>query len=208
MRRWCGLTEVPLYQLSERVNIQWMACDRGRGVARLGLAGDGEQGLKVGRLFFAIDEGGRWLLKTYFFQESAEMNFGEAKVDIVIEFTGLFEAVLQQVEDHEGASGFEDAMRFGKSGGGILGVVKRLREEGEVDAVVVDRNLFDFAKAKVEVGKLMLFGEVLAELDHLARVVDRDDMLGALGKKLRYGSFAGTEVGHHFEGMDFQERLR
>ena len=44
--------------------------------------------------------------------------------------------------------------------------------------------------------KPCLLRELRAELDHLRRVIDRDDFARGLREQLRERAFAGAEVGH------------
>jgi len=75
-------------------------------------------------------------------------------------------------------------------------VVQGLGKDREVDGFVGQRHLLDVTELVGEVHEAVLFREFGADLDHLGRVVDAPDALGALGEELRDEAFAGTEVGH------------
>ena len=55
-------------------------------------------------------------------------------------------------------------------------VMQRLAENGEIDRAFRDRRIFDVAEPVFEIREAVLLRELRAELDHLRRVIDRDDL--------------------------------
>jgi len=159
----------------------------------------------VGGGVLAVDDGGFDGGEFFLFQHVGQFGFGEAEPGVGVEFAGLVEAVLVEVEDDEGAAGFEDAVCFAEGAGGMFGVVEGLGEEGEIDGGVVDGDFLDVAEAVFEVGEVVFLGEFGAELDHLGGVIEGDDFLCALGEELGEGAFARAEVGDGLVVEDLEE---
>ena len=74
-------------------------------------------------------------------------------------------------------------------------MVQSLAENGEIDAALRNRRIFDIAQAIFEICEPVLFGELGAELNHFRCVIDRDHFARGLGQELREGSFARSEIG-------------
>ena len=80
------------------------------------------------------------LLEAGFLKEAEKFAFSETKPDVRIEFAGLFEGVRFQIEDENLSAGLEDAVGFRDRFLRVLGVMKRLAEDGEIDGGVGQRN--------------------------------------------------------------------
>ena len=76
------------------------------------------------------------------------------------------------------------------------GVMQRLAQNREVDRAFRDRRIFDVAEAVFEILEAVFLRQLRAELDHLRRVIDRDDFARGFGQQLRKRSFARAEIGH------------
>jgi hypothetical protein len=88
----------------------------------------GEECLEERGFGFAGDDGGFDFREAGFFEEAVEFDFGEAEPDVSVEFAGLFLGVVEQVEDHNTASGSEDAVGCVDRALGSGCVVERLAE--------------------------------------------------------------------------------
>ena len=142
-----------------------------------------------------------------FFQEAVEGAFLETEPDIGVEFARFFEGVLVEIEDEHLAAGAENAVGFVHGGLRMLGVVERLREDGEVHRAIGQRHLLDVAELVGEIGETVFLGELGADLDHLDGVVDAPDLAGAAGEELRDQAFAGAEVGDVDGGGEAQREV-
>src|SRR5947207_7927448 len=63
--------------------------------------GRSQNRLEVWWLFFTRDDGNFDLFKSCCFEPPLQVAFGETKPGIAVKFAGLFELMLQQVEDHD-----------------------------------------------------------------------------------------------------------
>ena len=101
-------------------------------------------------------------------------------------------------------------MRWAR-GNGALGmdrVMQRLTENREVDRVLVDRRILDVAEAVFEILETVLLRQLRSELDHLRRVIDRDDFARVFGEQLRERSLARAEIGHGQRRQQRDQRMR
>ena len=144
---------------------------------------------------FAGDGGDFDFGEAGFLEEGVEGAFFETEPDIGVEFAGLFEGVFVEVEDEELAAGAEDAEGLVDGGLGVLGVMERLGEDGEVDGFVRERDAFDVAELIGEIEEAVFLRELGADFDHAGRVVDAGDGAGAVGEELGNEALAGAEVG-------------
>lgn len=88
----------------------------------------GEEGLEERGFGFAGNDRGFDFREAGFFEEAVEFDFGEAEPDVSVESAGLFLGVVEQIEDHHTASGFEDAVGGVDRALGSGCVVERLAE--------------------------------------------------------------------------------
>lgn len=159
----------------------------------------------MGGGLFAVDDGGFDVAESFRLDHLGEFGFGEAEPGVGVEFAGFVEAVLVEVEDDEGATGFQNAVGIFEGLGWVCGVVECLGEEGEVDRSIVDGDFFDVAEAVFEIWQGVLLGERCAELHHLRGVIDCDDLACSLCQKLGEGAFARAEIGDHVVVEDLDE---
>jgi len=157
-------------------------CDVESLLALLELVADGEEGLEIWGFGFFVDQVGLNVLEAGFLEEAFEFYFAETQPEIGVEFSCLFEAVLDEVEDGNAASGLEDAPGFGDGAAGMDGVVEGLAEEREIDGCVFDRDGFEVASPVFESLDALFLGEFGAVFDHFLGVIDGDDLFGALSQ--------------------------
>ena len=175
------------------------------GFGLVGGFGDGHEGLEVGFVWFAIDDGGVDIDESGFFEHVDEIDFGEAEPDVGVEFACFFELVFEEVEDEDAAVGAEDAACLGEGAFGVDGVVEGLAEDSEVDGGIVEGDVFDIAEAVFEVFDMVIFREAGAEFDHAFGVIDGENVFCFLGEELAEGAFAGAEVGDDHWGEELEE---
>src|SRR6266704_4117678 len=60
-----------------------------------------QNGLEIGRLFFAGDDGNCDLLEPRGCKPTMQVAFGETKPGITVKLAGLLELMLQKIEDHD-----------------------------------------------------------------------------------------------------------
>lgn len=159
----------------------------------------------MGGLLFAVDDGAFTAGKAGGAEQGDEFGFGKTEPKVGVEFAGFLEVVAEEVEDGDASAGAENAEGFGEGAFGVGGVVEGLGEEGDVDARIVDGELFHVAEAVIEVGKAVFSCEIGAVFDHFFAAVDGDDALGTLGEELRDGALAGAEVGDDERGEELKE---
>ena len=142
------------------------------------------------RLFLTVHDRDVDVLKSRRLQEVEDLDLGKSEPDIGIKLACFLELVLEEVEDNDAAAGPDNAkgslhrlLRRGR-------VMERLAENRHVDRLVVERRIFNVTMTVLEVLETVLTGNLGAELDHLLRVVDGNDMLGPLSQQLRQRSNA------------------
>src|SRR6267154_5383732 len=123
-----------------------------------------------------------------------ELHFAEAEPMVGVKLARAFEAVAEQIEDDDAAALAQNAVGAGDRAFGMDGVMQRLAENGQIDYALRDRRIFDVAEAIFQIGEAVLLRELRAELDHLGRVIDRDNFPRGLGEQLGKSSFAGAEI--------------
>ena len=104
-----------------------------------------QQRLEMRRFRFLVDDGGFDAGEAGAGQQRFDLRFGEAEPLVGVNLASLFEAVAEKVENHDPAAGLEDSRCLGQRSGRVQRVVKRLREEDEVDFGVGNGNLPDRA---------------------------------------------------------------
>ncbi len=74
--------------------------------------------------------------------------------------------------------------------------MQRLAQDREIDRVFLDRRILDVAETVFEILETVLLRQLRAELDHLGRVIDRDDFARGFRQQLRERPLARAEIGH------------
>ena len=127
-------------------------------------------------------------------QQLVKLQFAEAEPQVRIEFTRLLEVVAEQVEHDQPPAMPQDSMRRRHRPRRQACVVERLAENREVDALRLDRRRLDVAQPVFEVGETVFTRQRRAELHHLFRVIDCDNVPSRARKQLRERAFAGAKV--------------
>ena len=94
------------------------------------LSGDGHQRLKVRRFPLSIYHGNLDLVETGVSEEPGNIELGKPKPVVCVEFASILKLVLEQVENHNAAIGFHDAMSLPDGLSGFFGVVEGLAPVG------------------------------------------------------------------------------
>ena len=142
------------------------------------------------------------------FEQLVEFQFAEPQPEVRVKLARLLEIVAEQVEDHHPPARLEDAVRRRHRPRRLAGVMERLAEDREVHAVRLDGRRLDVAQAVFEVGETVLARQRRAELDHLFRVVHRDDLPGRAREELGERALARAEVGDDHRRQQPQEHVR
>ena len=111
-----------------------------------------------------------------------EFSLGEAEPDIGLELAGLFELMLEEIENDDASAGFQQGKGSAQGLSGALGVVQRLAEEDEIDTAGLDRRVLDVAETELKIREAMLLREIGPVGDHGLAVIHGDDLLRALGQ--------------------------
>ena len=167
----------------------------------------GNKRLQSWRLGFAIHDGCFHTLKTRGFDHFRQLAFGKSQPAIGVEFMGFGEGMFGEVQDQQPPAGFENAVGLRQRARRLFGMMQGLTEDGEVDGLRFDGDIFDFAEAEFEIAQAMALGEILTELDHFRRDVYGNDFFGSLCQKLRERTFTGTEVGYDIVVHHLDKRL-
>lgn len=155
----------------------------------------GEQGLEVGRVLFAGDDGDLRVAESGGFEPASEVALGEAEPTVAVKFPGLIEGVLAEVEHQNLAVGPQDFVGGSEGAPGIAGVMQGLTEDDDIDALPVDGRVFEVAEPELQVPESSLARFGGAESDDVLGIVDGDDPAGAQGEQFAEQTFAGSQVG-------------
>src|SRR5205085_541422 len=166
-----------------------------------------ENRLEMRALVVTGDNGDVNVLEADGYQKLMELDFAEAKPVVGVKFAGAFESMAKQIEDHDAAALAQNPMGAGDGALGMDGVMQRLAENGEIDRTFRDRRVFDVAKAVFEISETVAFRELRSELDHLRRVIDRDDFARGLSEQLGKSSFARAKIGDGERGQKRDEGM-
>ena len=154
----------------------------------------GQGGLEVGRFVLGREELHLDLEQARRAEPVAEVGLAEAEPVVAVEFAGLVEVVLVEIEDDE-STALAEELRSG--GDGLLGIgdmVERLAEDDEIDAAGRDGWIGEIAEAVLEVGDVFLLRFGATEGDHPGGVIDGDDFLRPAREQLREPALARAEV--------------
>ena len=91
---------------------------------------------------------------------------------------------------------------------GVNGVVQRLAQDCKIDAVFSNRRVFNIAKPVFEIIESVFLRQLRAELDHLRRIIDRNDFAGAARQQLRKSSLTRAKIDNHLRRENWDERVR
>ena len=97
------------------------------------LASHGEESLEAGWCFLAVCNYGFHFPESGFLKQIRDFHFCKPKMGIGIQITGLFEGVLEKIQNNNPAIWPEDPVDFLQSQERAGGVVKGLAEDGKID---------------------------------------------------------------------------
>src|SRR5271170_8039437 len=124
-----------------------------------------------------------------------QIAFGKTKPAIAVKFTRLVEIVLEQIENQNLSVRLQNFVRGNNGGGGNLGMVQRLAQNHEVNAVRVNRRVLQIAEPEFQIFQAVLFRLGRAERDDFFRVVHGDDFFRAARKQFAQQAFARAQIG-------------
>src|SRR4029077_16060029 len=103
---------------------------------------------------------------------------------------------------------FQNTMGGGDGALGPDRMMQRLTQEREVDRVLVDRWILDVAQAVFEILETVALRQLCPELDHLRRVIDRDNFARFFGKQLRKSPLTRAKIGNRERREERDHRMR
>src|SRR5262245_5473088 len=86
--------------------------------------------------------------------------------------------------------------------------MQRLTQEREVNRVLLDRRILDVTQAVFAILETAAFRELSSELDHLRRVIDRDDLARFFGQQLRKRPLTRAKIGNRERREERDHRMR
>src|SRR5271170_7844482 len=86
-----------------------------------------------------------------------QIAFGKTKPAIAVKFTRLVEIVLEQIENQNLSVRLQNFVRGNNGGGGNLGMVQRLAQNHEVNAVRVNRRVLQIAEPEFQIFQSIFF---------------------------------------------------
>jgi len=161
----------------------------------------------VGRLFLPGDGGDLNVLETRLFEPPGEIAFTEAQPTVAIKLAHLFEAVLSEIKDENLTSGPNNPMGGSKGALWILGMMKRLTQNDEVNGLRFDRGFLEVSMAEFKVLKTRLAGFGGSKGDDFRGVVDGDHLAASQREQLAQQAFARSEVRHGKRRDDSKQKL-
>src|SRR5438552_12978989 len=102
--------------------------------------------------------------------------------------------MTQQVEDNDPAVPFQNAVGRLDRSLGLDCVMQRLTQQDKIDTALCNRRIFQITQPILEIFETMFLRQLRTELDHLWRVVDRDNFTRALRQQLGECSFARAKI--------------
>src|SRR5437773_12419339 len=101
--------------------------------------------------------------------------------------------MTQQVEDNDPAVPFQNTVGRLDRSLGLDCVMQRLTQQDKIDTALCNRRIFQITQPILEIFETMFLRQLRTELDHLWRVVDRDNFTRALRQQLGECSFRSEE---------------
>ncbi len=100
-----------------------------------------------------------------------------------------------EIEDEHPAAWNENAVRLDERPRRILGVMQRLREQGDIDRAVADGQTLELAAFPDDVAHATARGKRARPLQHRVRTIDRNDAAGPAARFDRQVALAAAEIG-------------
>jgi hypothetical protein len=118
----------------------------------------------------------RHMLEASLAQQPLQLGVGEAEPMVAKPRLDPLLVVLAQIEQEKPPAGFENARRFGERERRLGRVMQRLREKRDIDAGIRERQVFQLAGLPRDIRHAPPLRERPRPLEHLGRVIDRDDV--------------------------------
>src|SRR2546423_8852088 len=115
------------------------------------------------------------LSEAAFFQELMQLHFAKAEPVVRVEFTSLFEAVTQQVENNQTTAALQNPMTFIDGALRVNGVMQCLAQNSKIDTVFRNRRGFHISQAAFEGFVGRVFCPVRSRFYTLWRIFSRGD---------------------------------
>ena len=113
---------------------------------------------------------------------------------------GLLKVMLEQIQDHDLSAWTQDVVRGGDGAGWVVRVVQCLAQDHQVNALGLDRRLFQIAQTEFQILNAVFFRFRGSERNNFLRIIDRNDLFGSSRQQLTEQPFAGTEIRHYQRG--------
>src|SRR5262249_37553174 len=98
--------------------------------------------------------------KAIFLEKLVQLDFTEAEPMVRIQLARLFEPMAQYSENHQAPASSQYPMRCADRALGMNGVMQRLAEDREIDAVFCNRRIFNVAKPVFKILKSMFLRQL------------------------------------------------
>src|ERR1035437_9112564 len=147
------------------------------------------------RLFFCGNDADFNLFETGGFEPAVQIAYDEAEQAVAVKFAGLVEVVLEQIEQQNLSVRLQQLRRARQRRRRIFGVMQRLAQNHEVNAVRFNRRILQIALAEFKILQPVLFRLGRTEGDDFFRVVHGDDAFAAAREQFAQQTFARAEIG-------------
>src|SRR5439155_20143584 len=169
---------------------------------------EGENRLKLRVLFLSRDHAHFDVAKTRVFEQLMQFSLAKTEPAVGIKLARFLEAVTQQIEHNDTAVLFQHATRRGDCPLRLDRVMQRLAQQNKVDTFIRDRRIFQVAQPVLDIFETVFLRKLRTELDHLRRIIDRDNFARALGQQLGKGSFACAKIDNSQSRNERDQRVR
>src|SRR5206468_11772352 len=85
------------------------------------------------------------------FEPAMQFTLGKAQPAVAVKLAGLLEVVAEQIENHDLATGLDDAVNGRQRAGGILRVMERPAQPSELDGLRIDGRALQIAQTELEI---------------------------------------------------------
>src|SRR5438270_9272884 len=155
-----------------------------------------EYGLKIRTLFFPRNHANIDVLEAGVFQKLVQLHFAETEPVISVKLARPLEGMVQQIENHNAPILSQNGMRALDRAFRPRSMVQSLTENRQIDTVRGNGRLLHITEPVLDVAEAMFLRQLRRELDHLRRIIDRNDFTRIFGEQLRQGAFTCTYIRH------------
>ena len=163
--------------------------------AERSLCPGGEDRLEIGTLLLPRNDADIDVFKAGVFQKLMQLHFAETEPVIGVKLARAFEGMTQQIENYDAPVLSLNRMRALDRSFRSRGMMQRLAENCEIDAVLFNGRLLHVAKSILDVAEAMLLRQFRREFDHLWGIIDGDDFARVFSEQLRKCAFARAQIG-------------